>query len=77
MLQINELTYAYEGKKLALKNISMDFNKGEIIGLIGRNGSGKSTLFLNIVGVFINQWLLLTRMPAAESMARGSHRMRF
>lgn len=51
MLQINELTYAYEGKKLALKNISMDFNKGEIIGLIGRNGSGKSTLFLNIVGV--------------------------
>lgn len=34
-------------------------------------------LFLNIVGVFINQWLLLTRMPAAESMARGSHRMRF
>lgn len=51
MLQINELTYAYEGKKLALENISMDFNKGEIIGLIGRNGSGKSTLFLNIVGV--------------------------
>lgn len=51
MLQINQLTYAYEGKKVALKEISMDFDKGEIIGLIGRNGSGKSTLFLNIVGV--------------------------
>ena len=51
MLQINQLTYAYEGRKVALKEISMDFNKGEIIGLIGRNGSGKSTLFLNIVGV--------------------------
>lgn len=51
MLQINNLTYAYEGKKVALREISMNFNKGEIIGLIGRNGSGKSTLFLNIVGV--------------------------
>lgn len=51
MLQISRLTYTYEGKKIALRDISMDFNKGEIIGLIGRNGSGKSTLFLNIVGV--------------------------
>ena len=51
MLQISRLTYAYEGKKVALRDISMDFSKGEIIGLIGRNGSGKSTLFLNIVGI--------------------------
>lgn len=33
----------------ALKNISIDFNKGEFTGLVGPSGSGKTTL-LNIIG---------------------------
>ncbi len=33
----------------ALKNISMDFGKGEFTGLVGPSGSGKTTL-LNIIG---------------------------
>jgi putative ABC transport system ATP-binding protein len=33
----------------ALKNISLDFNKGEFTGLVGPSGSGKTTL-LNIIG---------------------------
>lgn len=35
----------------ALKNVSMDFPKGESIGVLGKNGSGKSTLLKIITGI--------------------------
>lgn len=37
---------------LALKMISMDIEKGECLGLIGRNGCGKSTLVKLLSGVY-------------------------
>ena len=51
MFRINNLTYQYDKKRKALDNISMDFDKGDIIGIIGSNGSGKSTLFNNLMGI--------------------------
>ena len=35
----------------ALKNISFDFHRGEVVGLVGTNGSGKSTMLKIIAGV--------------------------
>ena len=36
---------------VALKNISMDVNQGEVLGIIGRNGSGKSTILRVMTGI--------------------------
>lgn len=51
MFKINNLTYQYDKKRKALSSINMDFNQGDIIGVIGSNGSGKSTLFNNLMGI--------------------------
>ncbi len=50
MISVNNLTYSY-GKILALKEVSFDVKKGEIISIIGANGAGKSTLMKCIVGL--------------------------
>lgn len=50
MLTIQNVTKKIEGKSV-LSNISLEFQKGEIFGLLGRNGSGKTTLLRLIMGV--------------------------
>lgn len=36
----------------AIKGVSFDVYKGEIVGMIGRNGSGKSTLLRAVAGIY-------------------------
>ena len=50
-LRINNVVKSFDGTK-ALKGISLNFNKGEIIGLVGSNGAGKSTLLNVIYGAY-------------------------
>ncbi|WP_321493634.1 ABC transporter ATP-binding protein [uncultured Desulfobacter sp.] len=50
MLKIRNVQTHY-GNIQALKNISMDVEKGEIITLIGANGAGKSTTLMTMCGV--------------------------
>jgi len=44
IVAISNLTYAY-GKRVALNDLSLSVNHGEIFGFLGPNGSGKTTLF--------------------------------
>ena len=50
MLKINDIHTCY-GAIEALKGISIDVDRGEIITLIGANGAGKSTALMSICGV--------------------------
>lgn len=45
MLEIKNLTKAYDFQKPALHQIDLTFAPGEIVGLFGENGAGKTTLF--------------------------------
>ena len=51
LLKMNNITKKFSST-VALSDVSIEFNRGEIRGLIGENGSGKSTLSNVIVGVF-------------------------
>lgn len=50
MIHVQDLTKAY-GKKVVVKNINLQVNKGSIYGLLGSNGAGKTTLLKVIAGI--------------------------
>ncbi len=56
MLDIKHVTKVFfpgtVNEKIALENINLHVNKGDVVCVIGSNGSGKSTLFNMIAGTF-------------------------
>ncbi len=51
LLRVSDATMQFGGV-VALNNLNLEVNKGEIIGLIGPNGAGKTTAFNVITGVY-------------------------
>lgn len=50
MIKMNDLSKVF-GDKEVLKNVSMEFSKGNVYGIVGENGAGKTTLFRCIAGL--------------------------
>ena len=50
LIQVRELDL-YFGLFHALKNVSVDFHAGELVGLVGDNGAGKTTLIRVLSGI--------------------------
>jgi branched-chain amino acid transport system ATP-binding protein len=67
MLRVRDVTVRFGGI-VALDGVSLDLNRGEILGLIGPNGAGKTTLFNCISGVI---------RPDRGSMFFDSHSLTF
>src|SRR5216684_8184375 len=77
MLRVRDL-YVRFGGVVALDRVSLDLNRGEILGLIGPNGAGKTTLFNCISGVvspdagkMFFEGRSLLNAPAHERARRG------
>ena len=77
ILQASNLAKSYKTRKV-VRDVSLNVNRGEIVGLLGPNGAGKTTCFYMIVGlvtadsgqVTIND-VNLTRSPMHERARRG------
>ncbi len=52
LLSLKQLTKQFGGL-MAVREVSLDLDAGEILGLIGPNGAGKTTLFNMISGAFL------------------------
>ncbi len=50
VLEIKDLTFYYDKKRVLYENFDLNLKKGEVVTIVGESGSGKSTLFELITG---------------------------
>ncbi|HKM33285.1 MAG TPA: ABC transporter ATP-binding protein [Lachnospiraceae bacterium] len=77
MLEVKDLQ-VYYGMIQAIKNVSFEVNKGEVIALIGANGAGKTTILHTITGLIspksgsvIFEGKDITKVPGHKIVSMG------
>jgi energy-coupling factor transport system ATP-binding protein len=51
IIHIDEVSYVYPNKTIALNEISLRVNEGELVAIMGQNGAGKTTLVRTLNGL--------------------------
>ena len=67
VLRLDNITMQFGGV-VAVDNLSLEVNEGEIVALIGPNGAGKTTAFNSITGSVLTSFLYIA---ALEWLLRG------
>jgi len=76
ILDINEISFSYDGNRQIFEDISFSVKKGEIMSIIGKNGIGKSTLIKCLINLYpVNTGFIKImgqdiRSMSAKSLAR-------
>jgi energy-coupling factor transport system ATP-binding protein len=53
LIECSDLTHIYPGGVNALKGVTLNINKGDMVAIIGQNGSGKTTLAKHFNGLLL------------------------
>ncbi len=51
VIKAERLNFAYAGGTVAVKDVSLEIRRGDVVGIIGKNGSGKTTLASLFIGL--------------------------
>ncbi|MDF2698819.1 MAG: transporter related protein [Haloplasmataceae bacterium] len=51
MIEVNEMTFAYQLNKPVINNLSFKINKNDKVSIIGKSGCGKTTLLFLLAGI--------------------------
>lgn len=78
ILEVNDITMQFGGV-VAVDNLSLHVNQGEIVSLIGPNGAGKTTAFNVITGVYqpSNGQVLFHDQPILSNFPKGKAKRQY
>lgn len=76
VISLNGIDKSY-GKHQVLQNVTLQINKGDIYGLVGKNGAGKTTIFKVILGLSEYQKGDLAILGDKDHVAEGRKKIGF
>jgi lipopolysaccharide export system ATP-binding protein len=77
LLEVDSVSKTY-GKRKVVDGVSLEVNRGEVVGLLGRNGAGKTTTFRMAIGIvrpnggrIVFRGDVVTKLPIYKRARKG------